>query len=256
MRVAIVGFLTFCMSALASAQVEMSFQINSSETVHFIVTDPLGRRTGADPRGVHMDTLYRVTFLQEIPQASYVYTSIGSLDTNAPPPPESHEFNYNLEPSTDDRSFTLDVIGTKLTTFWIDAFVGRSAPKTSRSWHLSASGVVQKDSVVSYQLRCPRANTSNATLTKVVNSRSLIRDVAAMVKLHWIVTQPAADKYSNLIRNYGSQMKQANVHGAQVALISIVENIASDSSRTLTIDACKLLRPDVQYLLSQLNLAH
>jgi hypothetical protein len=68
----------------AKAQTTSVFEFASSLSVHFIVVNPLGERTGADPRGAPADTAYNVTWFREIANANYSLESIGDVaDSNS-----------------------------------------------------------------------------------------------------------------------------------------------------------------------------
>jgi 3-methyladenine DNA glycosylase AlkD len=72
-----------------------------------------------------------------------------------------------------------------------------------------------------------------------------------MSKLDWIKNQQTANKYLECIDTYRTQLQQLNFNEARTALSTIIQNIGADSARTLTRDACKSLRSDVELLLQQ-----
>jgi hypothetical protein len=196
---AAIVFMLICAMENGGAQSERHFQINSSENVQFIVTDPVGRRTGADPRGVHADTLYKVTFLSDIPEASHVYTENASLNPNAPKPPESHEFMDNPHPSPPGTLYTVEVVGVELSDYWLDVYARRATPSNWKRWTFQERDAIEKDTVVTYQFFLSDANTSESTFVKLVTAGSLFRDIPAMRKLNWITNQHTADKYVDLV---------------------------------------------------------
>jgi hypothetical protein len=72
-----------------------------------------------------------------------------------------------------------------------------------------------------------------------------------MEKVGWITKRPVVNKYLKLIRSYDTQVHQGNLAGAQIVLTNILQNIRSDSSKNLLVEACRSIRVDVESLMKQ-----
>jgi hypothetical protein len=235
----------------ANSQNVGSMQINSSESIHFIVTDPLGRRTGADPRGEVTDTVYGVSFIHEIPSANYSFSGVDKLE-GGPAGPESHEFNFNPQSPQEDGLYRLQAIGVRLSQYLIDSYVLQDTGGGYRTWDFRVSGVIDKDSVITYRFSYYGGPGKDLTFVKSVGPSSLLQDVAAMRKLNWIANQPAADRYSELFRSYASQFKENNIKAAQSTLESVLASLKANQGITLTTDAYNSLSSDTKQLITEL----
>jgi adhesin HecA-like repeat protein len=230
------------------AQNNVYIQINSSDGVHFIVTDPLGRRTGADPRGIPRDTTYRVTFINEIPGAGYAFSGAGSLNAGDEDT-ETHEFMLSDTLPQTMKNYSLLIIGTRTCDYWVDLMMTLSQGTQVRT---EVHGVIQKDSAVLSGFTINDTPGSTTAISRVVNVASVLNDISIMQQLNLVVDQSTADKYTGLINTYASQIQQNNFNAARVTLTSMFQNIVADSSRGLTADGCSALRTDVEQLLNQL----
>ena len=242
----LVFFVTLLSVQAAESQISGSIQINSSANVHFIVTDPSGNRTGVDPRGTPTDKVYGVTFIREILRANYSFAGNDALDGTASS--ESHEFTFNFISPDDDGVYTLQAIGTRLSTFLIDSYVLRDDGGNYKSSRFKVGGVIDKDSVVSYRFTCFGNAAKKLVFEKVVNASSLARDIAAMRRLHWITNHATATKYANLIVAYSRYITRKKMTAAKTTLATMIDGISADSLHGLTIDACKHLRRDLESL--------
>lgn len=247
MRNQLLAFLVTVLSVqLAESQISGSIQINSSADVHFIVTDPSGNRTGADPRGTPSDKIYGVTFISEILRANYSFAGNDALEGTASS--ESHEFTFNFVSPDDDGVYTLQAIGTRLSTFWVDSYVLRKDGSNYKSSRFKVGGVIDKDSVVAYRFTYYGNANKKLVFEKVVNASSLARDLAAMRRLHWITNHQTASKYANLVVAFSRYTERKKTDAAKSTLATMIDGISADSLHGLTIDACKHLRRDLESL--------
>ncbi|TSA18302.1 hypothetical protein D4R75_11405 [bacterium] len=230
--------------ACTYGQVHVALQINSSVSVHFIVTDPHGYRTGADPRGKHKDAAYGVTFIREISGANYAFTGLG------PPESDSHEFVFNFDLPTDSGTYTIQVIGNKTAAFWLDLYVGTHEHMQDKSWSIDTAGAIQKDSVITFTLRVPPDTTSVPRLLKIVSSRTLLADIAAMYAVHSIKDRIKLKRYADLVRLYEQKMAMSDRADAVSTLRTLVDDIKADSGHGLARRDANLLIKDVEELLN------
>lgn len=228
-------------------------QINSSDNVNFLVTDPKGRRTGVDPRGARSNDTWK--WFEEIPHSNYAFTSVGSLDTNDTPE-GSMEFLHRFPSPQDNGTFTIRVFGNSLGAFDLSLSVqGSGKAGIPNAGFEIRSTPIEKDSAVTFFFNHHGGPGTPVTFVKLVSATSLIQDVYAMHRLRWIKDQRTADKYLNLIRAFSSQTDQVSIDDIRHSLATILQHVAADSTTTLTTDACGLLRADTEYLYQQLTKA-
>ena len=232
-----------------SSQSKGAITIASSENIHFVVADPHGRRSGADPRGTVADTIYGVTFIDEIPGANYAFSGMADIEGNNGT--ESHEFSFNPQLSEHEGMYTLVGIGTRVSSYWFSSHVLLPRGKTYELRRFSAAGAVDKDSTVTYRFTYYRSSDKVLVFEKVVDAGSLAKDVAAMFKLDWITPQLTADKYSDWFRAYGSQFQLNDFGAAQATLLGVLANLRADSGTALSVDAYKSLHSDTEQLLAE-----
>ena len=232
------------------AQVETYVQINSN--THFIVTSPSHRRCGGDPRGLHSDTLFKVTRVNDIPGARYGYQSIGDLYSDEAI--ESIEFMYTLLDSSEGGSHTIELVGDSLRAYWIDCSVSKDVPGRLASWRFEYKGALEKDSTADFFVALT-TDTLSATSAKIVTASTLRRDIAAMRRLNWFASPQVAEKYLGVVNSYESYRKTENITDVHSILMSVLREIEADSASALTSEACRALRPDIEYLLRQLPTA-
>lgn len=224
------------------------FQVNSSSNVHFIIVDPLGRQAGGDPRGIVQDTLYDVTFLREIPGASYVYSGTASLDPDVEEK-QTMEFMYTSNSEEANGVYLIRVFGVELGEFWIDIDISRNNNGSILYDRFLVKGVIDKDSVVVITLNYSHDLNRQNSYSKRVNASTHLQDLAAMRKLGWITADATSDKYRGFITTYETHFEQDDFVVARGTLNTILQELATDSGSTITVDAYRLLRADVEQLL-------
>ncbi|MCX6143817.1 MAG: hypothetical protein NTZ35_11410, partial [Ignavibacteriales bacterium] len=231
-----------CQSANSQSRVHLYV----SSSAEYIVTDPVGRHTGIDPRYSRPSEQW--TWLEQIPNATIGY------NTSNEEGPSSIDFEILFNSPEGDGVYTIVLIADRLTISGLVANITSiDNPLQLQHPYFQVDGIpIEKDSAVTYLFTYHGAPGAPVSLVKVVSASSLVRDVAAMLKLNWITTQPIADKYVTLINSYSTQLQQNNYTGARGSLISILQSLTSDSLTNLTADACKSLRRDVEYLIAQL----
>ena len=236
--------LTFVLLSTSYCQKRVYLGILSN--VQFVISDPTGRKSGTDPR--YSKPKEQWVRLNEIPGAGYRETYDQDDE------PAKTQFETHLQSPEDDGTFTIEVIAdtTKNAFLTVDVVSETDGTPVQTPFYAIKAIPVERDSAITYHFVYHGSIGDSVGLVKVISARSIRQDVAAMNKLGWINGQSTADKYSGLIMLYGVQMQKSDFAGARAALTSILQSISPDSSLTLTSDACNTIRPDVQYLLSQL----
>lgn len=236
------------------AQTGGFFEIASSTSIHMIITDPIGRRTGGDPRGVHADTAYGITWLREIPEANYSFESIGSeSDSGDNDSIDNMKFMYSPRIPDDCGMYTIQAIGTKADSFWIDASIRRSFSQSDSSWGLQVTGLIDKDSVVTFRLAFLAPDTSRATLVKVVDMQSLFLDIALSKKLGFCSNETLMSKYASFLDEARSSLAHGELLHARNRLSLMSSSLARESDANFKRIARDVLQEDTRLLLVQLD---
>jgi hypothetical protein len=224
---------------------QTSFYLHVSSAVEFIVTDPVGRKSGIDRR--FSKPTEQAVWLQQIPNAVVDYENSNEGG------PSIVVLESSLVTPKADGTYAIEMIGNTTEGSYLTVYVlpqVKGAQIQHPYFHISKIPI-DTDSSVTYLFTYHGVIGTPVSLVKVVSARSLIQDVAAMSKLDWIKNQQTANKYLECIDTYRTQLQQLNFNEARTALSTIIQNIGADSARTLTRDACKSLRSDVELLLQQ-----
>jgi hypothetical protein len=230
----------------SSSQSVARLEILCTDHAGFVVTDPLGRRTGDDWR--YGKSFENRTQFREDPGAAY------HLETMGDGAPDYMQYEKGISSTADDGVYRIQFIGNKLGTF--DFYVSVNPHLTKMPIHkayFSKKRIpIDKDSTVSFVFSYHLDRNAPVNLSKIVSIQSLAHDLRIMRKLNWILDTSLADKYEALIDTCARQIQHRNVIDARSTLSRILQNITADSSHALTNDACTSLRPDVQQLLHEL----
>ena len=241
-------FINILLFGCARAQWNGGITIHSSESTHFIVTNPQGLETGYDPRG---KTNYsRSDVKEDIPGSSYRYGGMSSL--NGDYDIQYMECYITLSSTDEAGKYHLLVIGTSLDTFFVNISCSKKINGVNKEHKLFLiEGVLECDSTLSYDLTFP-INDKPYSIYKNVSINSLRQDVNAMQKLGWIQSQITAQSYNQLYSTVSSQISTNDFSDARVTLNAILNQLHTDSSSAISGDACKLLSADTRQLLKQL----
>ena len=234
------------------SQTRISLQIDASNVVDYVVTDPAGRQSGIDPRVI--DQSGQPVQLNNIPNSGYSYMSVGNSALNGNWSVSS-EFTAGFLSPQGEGVYRIDLIGDTLAAFNIYLTLASYDTTLAQDAQFSTFKVpIDKDSVVTYLFTYHEAPGSAVSFTKVVSATSLIQDVTVMRKLGWIKDQETANKYLDYFNSAKSQLQSNNLSGARATLQTVLSNAIADSVNNLTHDAYALLSSDTDNLLSQLPL--
>jgi len=221
-------------------------EILCTDQADFVVTDPLGRRTGDDPR--YGKSFQNRTQYRDDRGAAFHNETVGDGA------PDYMQFEKGLFSTTDDGDYRIQFIGERLGTF--DFYVSVGPHLTKMPIHKARFSrdriPIDKDSSVTFLFSYHLDRNAPVSLSKIVSIQSLGQDLRIMRKLKWISEASSADKYKAFIDTCAAQIRDKNLIDARSTLARILQNIAADSAHALSSDACKSLRPDVQQLLNQL----
>jgi len=109
----ILCFIVALICQIGYAQQRGFLDITSSDAVHFVVTDQLGRRAGADPRGAPNPRIG--IDINEIPGAVYAAETVGDIPDKEGDPVRidySHVLTYSFD-SPNDGTHLIQTIGVR-----------------------------------------------------------------------------------------------------------------------------------------------
>ena len=157
------------MATSLKSQTHVSLQIDASDVVDYIVTNPEGRRSGIDPRVV--DQSGKPILLDEISHAGYGYMSVGNRDPKGDVSVTA-EFTAGFSSPQGDGIFRIDLIGLKTAKF--DLYLNLSSDDTTRAQDADFSILqvpIDKDSVLTYLFTYHGALDSPVSLIRQISSK-------------------------------------------------------------------------------------
>jgi len=239
----------FAVAASLKSQTHVSMQIDASDVVDFMVTNPAGKRSGIDPRV--LDGLGDPVLLNEIPDAGYAYQSVGNLNPKGNWS-VSAEFTAGFSSPHDDGAFRIDLVGHRLATFnFYLSLMSRDSTRAQHA-HFNIEGApIDKDNVATYSFTYHGPPSSPVSLTKVVSVNSLIQDIMAMGKLGWIKKMKTVNKYVNYLDSTKIQIGKNNFEAARNTLQTVLINAKKDrANKNFTTQAFKVIYSDTANLLA------
>jgi hypothetical protein len=238
----------------------------TTDAVHFIVTDPLGRRAGADPRGapnprIGIDII-------EIPDAVYAAETVGDIPDKEGDPVRidyAHVLTYSFD-SPIDGTHLIQAIGVRNSVF--DLYVTVSPDDDNaiiQPFRVKTKGLAQKDSVVEYRFDYRSQPGMPITFEKVVRSNTLRQDLAAAYKLKLLGDQKLFDDWNKEIDKFERDLARKDSAKARQELEKFGKELDKQREETIkheergqkdkrfiTKDAYDILKDDVTILLKQL----
>lgn len=158
--------------------------------IHFVVTDPAGRRTGFLPTPGGIPKPLRVANLQEMPVASYLTNRLGSEDGDVGP--EGIQF---YSESVIVGTYTVSVYGIAETKYRLRFDIYKNRDEL---FPVKYAGFVSTGSIFQYAVYLdPTRFTSVPIIIKIVTFDTMLQDLVVAQKLNQI----GDDKFANsLIR--------------------------------------------------------
>jgi hypothetical protein len=207
----------------------INFEIHSTVSAHFMVMDPQGRKTGFDPRimGHKLDSIDSLQ-LREIPNSSYGYGGLGSLNFD-----EKDLGNIEFMCGGPLQSFVgrykIELIGEEEDSFRIGFSVSVKIGNTSQFSSKFVEGTIEADSSIIYFIDITETPDGKYSISKVVSTRSLLQDIRAMQKIHWI--SDSLKTYTWIKSIDSAEVLEANSKRCQERDVfeSLYRNINADS---------------------------
>jgi len=205
-------------------------QINSDKNVHYVIIDPLGRKTGFDP--------ITNKWYEEIPGANY-----GSSGVNEN---YSHEFGTSADNPPIEGLYQIKVIGVTHGKYSIGIYFLRGHKHITTN----IEGVTDSSSVSYCQFTYNSNPDSAIKLERIVNSCSDIRqDLDLCYKIGWITNK---DIYNSLSKKIDNAEKQADKGKSKTAtnnLNAFINEVDAQRDKHITKDAAVILVEDAEALI-------
>jgi len=240
-------------------------EITGTRSVHFIVKDPLGRRTGRDPRGSSKPWIG--TALQEIPNANYSTNAIGDSRTEIQPSEDDiqHEFMYEAGFPEDYGRYLIDAIGIKPGLYSIYVTVSLRIDSV-QPFHAEFRGLIDKDSSRQYRLELSSQQGARTSLEKVPSWGAIRIDINVGYEVGLLGDKDLYKDLTHRLDKFEKYLAHKDSSKAREELEDFKDKIEDVRKQTvkkeqkkerrekefLTKDAYQILQEDVDALLKQL----
>ncbi len=156
------------------AQNRGTIQINTNDVVHYIVTDPQGRRTGTEPGGT-ADPDSTIDY-DEIPHANYAVMPVGDIpDPGQEPEAQySHEFLHVAHSSDSYGEYKIEFFGLHEGVYELSMNI--SVPN-HKSFNFRDSGEIRENELVTYLFNFTDDPSVALSMQKTGHSRLLHRQI-------------------------------------------------------------------------------
>jgi hypothetical protein len=249
--------IIFASNGFLFAQSTGVLWVTSDITVQFIVTDPLGRRTGNDPRGSNNPWIG--VPLDEIPNANYGNSGLGDspVDTTSEVSDNWHEFDDQIQSPEGDGIYKIDCIGLELTKFLLGIHLASNDTTQMQEFTTQFTGLIDSNEVVSYQIDYHGQPGSSITFQKVVTQQVLHQDLDNSFKLGLVGNSAFYTILSDSLNQFDQSLAAKDSIAARSTLQNFLNQITQaprDSAGTnfVTSDAFNILQSDVNTFLQQL----
>jgi hypothetical protein len=261
------GFLIVpLINAFIYGQSKGIVQINSSISVHFIVTDPQGRRTGADPRGTSKPWIGQE--FNEIPDANYSTSGVGDSPIDDEPRDEdlSHEFLYTLRSPENDGVYLIECIGLELKKFSLYIDLTSDNPTLMQPFSTRFRDLLDSNQAITYRIEYHGQPEGPIKFDKIVSSSTLRQDLGNSYKLKLLGDKELYKDLSHRLDKFKKDLARKDSSDARDELKKFGEKIEEVRKETvkreqrkqkppkhfITADAYQILEEDVNALLKQL----
>jgi|GEM_PF-1292839 len=263
----ILCFIVALICQTGYAQQRGHFRVTiTTDAVHFIVTDPLGRRAGSDPRGAP-DPAIGID-IDEIPGAVYAAETMGDIPDKEGDPVRidyAHVLTYSFD-SPNDGTYLIQTIGVQDALFDLYVTITPRSNSTIQPFRTKTKGLAQKESVLEYRFEYHGQPGRPMKFEKVVRSNTLRQDLAVAYKLKLLGDQKLFDDWykeldkfeRDLAKKDSSKARQElekfgkEVNKLREETIKHEEKKVPKPSRFITQEAYQILREDIDILLRQL----
>jgi hypothetical protein len=240
------------------AQEETVLRIMATDAVHFVVTDPVGRKTGCDLRGAQ-----RPPIVNGIPHSNYSFETIGDI----PPPGDSASagvsllFEFGPLTAENEGTYDLQLFGRRLSKYEISSFLETTGKGGVAVKESAATGVIGVGQTVLYAFMLDAPFVRPIPLTKAVNTSILRQDLDNCYELKLLGNRSFHKELSNILDSYKKHLSKKETLKAVKELEEFHDRITKEykegtkarDKRFVTADALHILSYDVKYLIDQLH---
>lgn len=199
-------FIIFFAHNFLFSQQRTDVQISSEIYVHFIVTDPYGRKTGCDPRGAAEPWFGKE--LDGIPGANYSTGSLGDSPEEDYQPQEGdiwHEFLYGIDSPEDDGTYLIECVGLKSRKFSLEIIFSREYETVMQPISIVAEDVIDSLEVITYRWEYHGQPGLPIKFEKVVQPQTLRQDLKNCYKLNLV----GGESFYTGLTNFLTQFEQS-----------------------------------------------
>jgi len=227
-------------SNITTAIVDEGIDIHSNAVVHFVVIDPLGRKTGFDP--------VRDQWFEEIPGANYGNFGVDDHEVLDAKVEYIREFGTNADNPPIQGQYKIKVIGISRGKYSIGIYFLRG----QKSFTTQIVGVADSGSVSYYQFTYNSNPDSAITLERVVNSCSDLRqDLDLCYKIGLITNKGIYNSLSKKIDNAEKAVNKGKLKEATNHLNAFINEVEAQSGKHITDDAGVILIDDAGALIKK-----
>jgi len=241
--------------------------VSTGVQVQFIVTDPSGRRTGEDPRG--MPNPMQGKAFREIPGASYSVGSVGdSPEKEYKPSREDLQFDFQCRFITPDNdgAYTIQTIGIELGVYSLFVDISPRRGSNLKPFRKRMKDLTDIGQVTEYKFTYSSTYPTPANLAKVVALQTLRQDLDNSYKLKLLGEKELHKDLSHRLDKLEKYLSDKDSSKARHELEKFGEKIEDVRDQTIkteqkkqkplkhfiTADAYQILQEDVSALLKQL----
>ena len=227
---------------------------------HFIVTNPLGLKTGCDARGT--DDPFNGVPLLEIPGASYTTTANESYgDTLGIDETEFyHEYYAPLTGSANDGLYVIELVGIRPDFYDIGVSISPDdrGSRLLQSYDARARGIIDSLGSNYYQLDYHGAIGAPIKFRKIVSCNTLQQEVNVSYAKGWLGNHDFYDDLCQLLKHFESQLAKWDSSTAFKSLETFERklmktNLGSSGRMFITADALRVIGDDATSFLRQVR---
>jgi len=231
--------LTILLSVLANAQSHYNkVAIILEGTGEYIVRDPLGRKSGADPLSKQQ------RYFDEIPEAFY---GTGGVDSENPEMPGLVTKEFEVENAI-SGTYELHVIGTSSGKFELDIYLTRHPASGST---FGFNGVVSRGQSINFAIAYHRDTTKALSAERKVNPELLLQDIHNCYTLNLLKTKGIYTSLRQKAQNAIDQQKMGQKKAAMNTLQAFISEIRAQKNKGVDPFAASILIEDAEALIKQ-----
>ncbi len=254
--------MMFSMSSPIRAQGAGVIYMTSDIAVHFIVTDPHGRKTGVDPRGSANPWIGKE--YDEIPGANYSTEGIGdNPDSNDLQESDlSHQFTCEIHTPEDDGIYQIDCFGLESKQFSLYVHLTPDDRTRMQAFNTRFIGVIDSNELVSCRIEYHGQPGGIIRFEKIVTPQIIGQDLDNCSELGLFGDTELFHELANMppaVEQYLSGGDSASARQQLLLFQTVLSSKANDTTNVtpvpqgmISTDAWHILHDDAQSLIALL----